>query len=354
MKRRVSIDVFSTSDKEEIFSLASKLIGTSYVINRKKSILLSNILKRMNATGYLNTREYLHFATCNPHEKKHLISSLTIHTTSWFREKIQFDRLERLILERRRYYKDKELLISSIPCSSGEEAYSLAVYFSEFQKKGLIKDFHIHGFDIDSISVEHAKRGVYRKLHWHQIQSKFHRYFKIGSGPTQDFFTVQESLKSKITFRENDVNQFIQDPDIYDIIVCRNMLIYFSQDDVQRIVQGLDQKISDSGLLCLGNSESIETKGSRLSRISNAIYNTNTEKVSRQEEFDILILGKKDSKSEFIEEYLNKNNESCKLFESIADIPQHFKCKLITLRPQETLSHVDVTCISGQYVHIHS
>lgn len=246
--------IFSEQQAEFIFQLAEKITGTSQQGNYRKEILLSNVRKRMNAVRIDNLFTYLNFANENQEEKEWLISALTIHTTAWFREDPHFAIIENYIKDN--LPRKKKFKIWSAACSTGEEVYTLALVFAKLKELHPDFDFEIYGTDIDPKSVRIAEVGHYNADSLNSIPKKYHNFLLVSEDEPA-VIKVDDLLYERCKFGVGDLNDLSgMNDESYDIIVCRNVLIYFKPEVVDTIVEkGLYPKLSEGGLIVLGHSE---------------------------------------------------------------------------------------------------
>jgi two-component system, chemotaxis family, protein-glutamate methylesterase/glutaminase len=264
--------VFSPDEVELIFEIATKITGNCHVGNYRKNILVANVHRRMLATGIRNPSEYLDFATQDEDERAWLVSALTIHTTNWFREKPQFDQLFQYLIDNKKTYTNKKIKIAITACSTGEEAYTLAMYLEDAKKYIVGFDYAIFGTDIDPISVQTAQKAIYPQTSVTQIPPKYQTNILVGSGRTEGFITIKKYVRERCSFKINSIKDFTSPEAPFDMIFCRNVLIYFTPADVEKIVRSFVSHLSPDGILCLGHSESIEAKNFNVARLGHAIY----------------------------------------------------------------------------------
>lgn len=220
----------------------------------KNETIMRRLEKRMLLTKHKDLDAYITFLNTDPNELYQLYQKILIGVTEFFRDKDSFNALEQQILL---YLKEKpenyDVRVWSIACSTGEEAYSLAILIDKVSKK-LKKKFTVHIFatDIDNNALEIAKKGFYPKKSFSKIDKKIlqHYFIKIDDG-----YKIIESIRSQIVFTNHNI---LNDPPFInqDIISCRNFLIYILPDVQQELFSLFHYALRDSGLLFLGSSES--------------------------------------------------------------------------------------------------
>ncbi len=220
----------------------------------KDDTIVRRINKRILLAGSKSQEDYLEYIKNNSHEIHLLYQDILIGVTAFFRDKASFKSLEN---ELSQYLADKpqnyELRIWSIACSSGEEAYSLAILISQISKK-LNKDFFVHIFatDIDDEALNIARNALYPKSALENIDKELLESYFIE---TQDGYRVIQSIREQIVFTHH--NLLSEPPFIkQDIISCRNLLIYIKPEAQQEVFTLFHYALKDHGVLFLGSSES--------------------------------------------------------------------------------------------------
>lgn len=293
----LSKPLFEDDEIDILYNLIEKLTGNSQKGKNRRTIVLTNIQNRMQQLRIKSVEKYLKIINEDIEELNQFISLVTIHTTSWFREIDHYHWLEENLIK----IVDKSnniFKVASIPCSSGEEVYSIGVILENL--KNTIPDFSysISGYDIDPLSIERAKKAIYRyKLNFDRIPNRYRTSFLVGSGPTEGLFTIDKNIRGRCKFFAESIYDFINKDEKYDVIFCRNLLIYFDHDQVNQIVQGLKNCLTPKGVLFLGLSESISSEKFNLTSLENSIYsNTNN------------LLNIENNKTEFYNIQNKKNN----------------------------------------------
>lgn len=244
---------FSNQEKKRIFDLVSKLIGTFKIANEGAEIFLNNIERRMYLNNQESLDDYLNFASQNPVEHGFLISSLTIHTTYWFRESGHFETIEDYFTKERPIGKLRAL---SVGCSTGEEVYSLALVLDSIRKRNPGFDYEIIGMDIDPVSVDKGARAIYDARELSKIPRIYHDSVLLGSGKTAGMMTLSKEIRDRVRFVVGNARSIPNFDHSFDLALCRNMLIYFDEDSVNEIVASIASKLNPSGMMVLGHSES--------------------------------------------------------------------------------------------------
>lgn len=254
--------MLSDSDKLAVLKLAEELTGASPAGDNRSGSILSNVERRMRDCECDTWSEYYERVKADPEENKNLISALTIHTTAWFREGPHFVMFQEMLLQalnriegsgRREVFQ-----VWCAACSTGEEVYSFALVMEEFRKIHVNFDYRIYGSDVDPVSIEVAEAAIYNQRTINFNLDRYKSHLLYGSGKTEDLFTLSKDIRSRCEFRVHDLRSPLRHPGgPFDVVVCRNVLIYFSPDGVKRVVDNILQNLKPEGHLMLGHSESV-------------------------------------------------------------------------------------------------
>jgi len=269
----ISRENLALQDSELLYELAEKLTGTCQEGKFRHQVIVTNVRRRMHVVGADTLPQYLAFAADNDGEFQHLISSLTIHTTSWFREAPHFEQLEKDLLSDTAGLEQSNFKALSAACSTGEEAYSLALVLESVRARVPKFNYEIIGSDIDPVSVDKARVARYPLSALSQIPHRFHKFLLKGSGRNEGFFTLTNDIINRCSFKPNNLKEFhTNGNETYDFILCRNVLIYFSPTDVDKIVNKLLGLLTPQGILCLGHSEALDNSKFSVRPLGNARY----------------------------------------------------------------------------------
>lgn len=201
--------------------------------------------------------EYVDLVQRDPEELEAVFDALTTKETYFFRQDYQLDAfmaevVPQLVANCGEY---RRLTVWSAGCSSGEEAYTLAILLSE---SPLLRGFNVHvvGTDLCQSNIDAARRGEYRKSAFRTLpEGKLERYFEeSGSG-----YRVAPAIRRMCHFsRVNLVNPFhVRAVGRVDVVFCRNVLIYFGESTRKKVTDLLFERILPGGFLFLGHTESL-------------------------------------------------------------------------------------------------
>ncbi|PWU19333.1 MAG: hypothetical protein C5B49_05935 [Bdellovibrio sp.] len=225
----------------------------------------SRLKARMLKLHIRQGHDYLDYLRKNfVSEGEYLISLLTTHHTFFFREFMHFEFLLAQLpqmIERARGRQDRRILVWSAACSYGHEVYSLAMFF-HYHLKQLAPDvdFYIFGSDVDPHSVNLAQNGVFKYDELKSVPANYlGQNWARGTGDISHYARISNELKKRCEFETyNLIKPGPLKANIrFDVILCRNVFIYFNQDQIIKAAQSLLGHLHDRGHLIVGISESL-------------------------------------------------------------------------------------------------
>ena len=239
----------------QVFSLLKKVTNVNYSYY-KQTTVLRRIERRIVVTHNRNLREYVNYMANNPEEVRLLAKEVLIGVTSFFRDPDYFDILkERVVKDLLQSHRTSDQIrVWVAGCSTGEEAYSIAILFAEaMEELGLRRDIKIFATDLDGDSIAVAGRGVYGDSILEDVSvARLSRFFsKKGNR-----YAVNHDIRKMIVFAQHNV---FQDPPFgrLDLVSCRNLLIYFQNILQRNLFAIFHMALNDGGYLFLGRSESV-------------------------------------------------------------------------------------------------
>ena len=240
---------------QKIFVLIRAKTGHDFS-RYKHNTVLRRVERRMAVLQIESQADYVAYLRNNPHEIDTLFKELLIRVTNFFRDPEAYETLLEKGLPIIFHDRPKNIPIRIwVPgCSTGEEAYSLAILFHEYNQK--LKDKYkvqVFATDIDGGSIEMARSGIYPNSISADISSdRLNRYFTMRD----KVYKIRDEIRETVIFAEHDVNK---NPPFskMDMISCRNLLIYMGVELQQRVVPLFRYALNPGGILFLGSSETI-------------------------------------------------------------------------------------------------
>lgn len=209
---------------------------------------------RIRSIGYNDPVAYIELLQKNVHEQEQLLAALSIHVSQFFRNESVFHVLEKRILpellETSRANKGK-LRLWSVGCAYGEEPYSLALLCQKQQLKGDL--ISIVGTDLSPEALTRAKRGLFSADRVRSVPGEMLDDFFFNSG---QHYQLLEPIRDRVQFFRHDI---LTDQPFYraNLVMCRNLLIYFSRQQQQQILEILAAALLPGGYLVLGRAETM-------------------------------------------------------------------------------------------------
>lgn len=259
MKKKLSIS--ANRDETEKYLEVSKILlrETGIKINDDKiSLLKSRLSRRIKDLGLENISHYLplikgHHANT---ELPHLISALTTNFTNFFREAHHFDYLKEKALPT--LVHKPVIRVWSAGCSTGQEPISIALTALELGD-ALSQKVKILATDIDHTAIKKAKSFTYTSAEVENISSeKLTRHFDNKNST----YTAKENIRSMIDYNVLNLNSTWSASLKFDIIFCRNVVIYFDRDKQNELWKNFSAKLNTGGWLLIGHSERIAEQSS--------------------------------------------------------------------------------------------
>lgn len=270
---------FPMTDRDFAFirSLAKKHTGIE-LGDHKKEMIYSRIVRRIRSLRLDSFASYCAYLESNlEQELTDFINAITTNLTSFFRESHHFDFLGDTVLPelKERRQMEKRIRIWSAGCSTGEEPYSLAMVLHEAMKNTSGWNARILATDLDSNVVAHGRAGIYSGERFANVDSKLvNKYFSRVSDTTvsEGSLVAGQELKQYITF--NRLNLLGQWPmkGKFDVIFCRNVVIYFSKETQRTLFDRYADILNPDGYLFIGHSESLHGVSRRFESLGRTIY----------------------------------------------------------------------------------
>ncbi|OFI06519.1 chemotaxis protein methyltransferase cher2 [Clostridium acetireducens DSM 10703] len=215
----------------------------------KPNQLHRRLLSLMSRVGVKSTNEYIELLKKDNEQRQKFLDFITINVTEFFRNPEIFEELNKKI-KTELLTNNKKLNIWSAACSIGAEPYSVAIILDKITPN---INHRILATDIDSTILKKAKEGIYSKSEVKNIKKEdLDKYFKIEN----DKYIIDTKIKNKVTYKKHDLILDNYEKE-FDLIICRNVVIYFNQDIKNKIYEKFSKSLKKGGLLFVGATESI-------------------------------------------------------------------------------------------------
>ena len=257
LKPDPSLDLKNKSNLDKIIILLREQVGHDFS-DYKKNTLFRRIERRKGIHQIEKISNYVRFLQENPKESEILFKELLIGVTNFFRDAEVWDKLKETVLP---------ALLEEAPngyvfrawvtgCSTGEEAYTLAIIFKETLEKvkyNKTLSIQIFATDLDSDSIEIARKGIFpSNIATDMSHERLNRFFNIIPGGYQ----INNSIREMVVFAPQNL---IKDPPFtkIDILTCRNVLIYMESELQKKLIALFHYSLNPGGIMILGSAESI-------------------------------------------------------------------------------------------------
>jgi len=244
----------------------------------KKELVKTRLGKRLRSGNFHSFSEYYNHVTTKAgmEELIAMIDSISTNLTSFFREESHFARLRvivpPLLQSTRRNGFPPRLRIWSAGCSTGEEPYTIAVALSEMPGVGTA-DVRILATDISTRVLKTAVNAIYDEDRLKGIPRELmKKYFLKGQGSWDGSYRVKDSIRSMVDFKRLNLKEPFPMTDPFDVIFCRNVMIYFDKEMQGGVVKRFYNLLKDGGYLFIGHSESLTGIDHRFKYIEPSVY----------------------------------------------------------------------------------
>ncbi len=249
--------VFSEADFRHLVQLAYQYAGIS-LSESKRNLLYSRLSRRLRILGMATFGEYRDLLESDQREVENFINSISTNHTKLFREAHHFDHMRTHVVvpfvQKAAQTGNRRLRIWSAGCSSGEEPYTIGVVLKREIRDFGGYDVRILATDIDTDILAKAGRGEFASATVDEVPKTYAEYFKRAG----DKVVVDAEVKSLIAFRQlNLMNDPWPFKGMFDVIFCRNVMIYFDGPTKAKLIQRFVRQIKPGGWLYIGHSESL-------------------------------------------------------------------------------------------------
>ncbi|TYP56133.1 CheR family methyltransferase [Thermosediminibacter litoriperuensis] len=247
--------ILDNKSLRKLTDLIYRTTGLRYDFN-KKYYLERRIRERMEVLEIEDIKSFLRILQFDAFERQQFINALTVKETYFFREyeqlKLFAEKVIPMMLQEGPTGLDKTIKVLSAGCATGEEAYTLGIIMNEMLE-GEAFDWRVVGIDIDTLALEKAKKGTYDTRSIRLIPKEYlNRYLWVDG----EFYKVKPFLKQKINFAwANLLTGVPEDLAPFEVVFCRNVLIYFDDVSRERVLKNLYKVLVPGGYIFFGHAD---------------------------------------------------------------------------------------------------
>lgn len=253
----------------------------------KVSMIQSRLRRRVRDLGLQSIDEYcqlLFSSAVTETERVHFIDAVTTNKTDFFREPQHFSYLVQTALPQlqssRRFAVSGRISVWSAACSSGEEPYTLAMVLSEYSASRPRFGFQILATDISTKVLQLARDGIYTKGQIAPVPPPLRRkYLLHGKDQTNSLVRITPALRQSVSFhRLNFMDSEYTVREMFDVIFCRNVLIYFDRATQEEVIGKLCRNLNPGGYLFVSHSESLSGFNLPLVSLGSSVFRKHADK----------------------------------------------------------------------------
>jgi chemotaxis protein methyltransferase CheR len=260
-----------------IRKLVYKILGIR-LSDAKHTLVLNRLQKILSELGFDNFTDYYKYVTSEPsgNALSRLVERITTNHSYFYRESEHFEILGRKVLpeildnspNRRR----KDIRIWIAGCATGEEAYTVSMILNDFMLTGTTDfEFHLLATDISKRAMNIAKTGEYPVEKISELPLGFKKKYLMNGA--NGLCHVKEEIKSSVLFRLLNLNrESFPFQGKFDIIFCRNVMIYFEEDSKNNLIEQFYRYTRDGGYLFVGHAESLSRRNCPFSYVQPSVY----------------------------------------------------------------------------------
>jgi chemotaxis protein methyltransferase CheR len=240
--------------------------------DKKRDLVVSRLADRLRKTRLRTYEDYFRFVTSpdGADELSAMVDALTTNFTSLYREKEHFEFLEQTVLPVLK--QNSTISFWSAGCATGEEPYSIACWLVE--KLGSLRpQTRILATDISGRALREAQRGAYPEDRFRGLSEEWRKkYLLKGSGQWSNWYLFKPDIRKMIEFQYLNLNDSITKVGNFDVIFCRNVMIYFDQVTRDRLLSRLAHQLNPHGYFLPGHAESLSPVLYGMKRVRPAVY----------------------------------------------------------------------------------
>lgn len=241
----------------------------------KQSLIKARLGKRMRATGYESLTDYVEFlrAKAGEEEWTMVVDALTTNFTNFLREEDHFKFLVNQAIPSMLAKDQKQFRVWSAACSTGEEPYTLGFYLNEHFPLQAGWNWNLTASDLSTKVLAKAREGIYAQDRVNTIPPEWlRRYFQMGQGDWAGHYRVKPVIRERVNFRQINLIESYEHKEQFEVIFCRNVMIYFDRPTQEGLVRQLCKFLRPKGYILIGHSESLTGLNLPLKCLKPSIY----------------------------------------------------------------------------------
>ncbi len=241
----------------------------------KRALITARLQKRLRTGGFPSFGEYLRYveADRSGQELVTLLDAIATNHTSFFREAQHFALVKERVVPEWRARKRAALEIWSAACSTGEEPYTLVMTLADTLAAGELDRVRVLASDLSTKALARARAAVYPMEKVEELPiDVLRRHFEKGLGPQAGTARVQAPVRKPVEFQQLNLLEIGDLGRRFDVIFCRNVMIYFDKPVQQRVVSMLERHLIPGGYLFISHSESLNGISHGLRWVAPAVY----------------------------------------------------------------------------------
>lgn len=234
----------------------------------KKALVAGRLAKRLKHHGLSSYQDYFQLISKRQDELQVAVDLLTTNETHFFREQKHFDFLRQRVLPQRA--AGRPFRIWSAASSSGQEAYSLAMLLADQLSEA---PWEVFGSDISTKVLDKARAALYAMEQASEIPPAYLKAYCLkGVGNQSGNFTLEPALRRRVRFQQINLNERLPQVGEFDVILLRNVMIYFEAETKQQVVARLVERLRPGGWFIVGHSESLNGLAHGLAAEQPSVY----------------------------------------------------------------------------------
>lgn len=242
----------------------------------KKALLVGRLSRRLRELGLATWRAYHDLVVADEAERVRMLDAITTNETHFFREPRHWEHLAEKVLpawrdEAERGLRPRRLRAWSAACSTGEEPYTIAMLLAGTLPSGW--DLEVHATDLSTRVLERARRAVWPIEKAAEIPEDWRRAFMLrGVGEQAGLMRAGPEIRALCRFGRLNLATEAYPQGPFDLVFCRNVLIYFDRGTKERVIDGLLDRLTPGGLLFLGHAETLAGYSTRARPVLPTVY----------------------------------------------------------------------------------